>query len=75
MDALRKNPDKIPGSTLYYCRLGKDGKLAPSGEPWCTICSKMTLDAGVSYFVLMKSEGYAAYATDEYNLLSFAYAG
>lgn len=75
MDALRKNPSKIPGSTLYYCRLGKDGNLATSGEPWCTICSKMALDAGVSHFVLMKSEGYASYDTDEYNALSYAYVG
>lgn len=75
MDALAKNPEKLPGSTLYYCRLGKDGKLATSGEPWCTICSKMALDAGVAHFVLWKKEGYAVYATDEYNALSFAYAG
>lgn len=75
MDALRKNPEKIRGSTLYYCRLGKDGCLAPSGEPWCTICSKMVLDAGISNFVLLKKEGYAVYGTEEYNALSYAFAG
>lgn len=75
MDALRKNSDQISGSTLYYARLGKDGKLALSGEPWCTICSKMALDAGISFFVLFKKEGYAVYSTDEYNALSYAYAG
>ncbi len=75
MDALRKNPSKVPGSTLYYARLGKDGKLAPSGEPWCTICSKMALDAGVSFFVLLKKEGYVVHSTDEYNALSYSYRG
>jgi deoxycytidylate deaminase len=74
MDALKRNPAKLSGSTLYYCRLGKNGKLALSGEPWCTICSKMALDAGVAEFVLKKAEGYVAYATDEYNRLSFSYA-
>lgn len=75
MDALKRNSLKIPGSTLYYCRLGKDGKLATSGEPWCTICSKMALDAGIADFVLMKNEGYAVYGTEEYNTLSYAYEG
>ena len=75
MDALKRNSDTLNGSTLYYCRLSKDGLLATSGEPWCTICSKMALDAGVSFFVLKKKEGYAVYRTDEYNALSFAYSG
>ncbi len=72
-DAMRKNPDRLDGSTLYYCRLGKDGRLAPSGEPWCTICSKSALDAGVREFVLMKREGFVAYGTEEYNRISYEY--
>lgn len=45
MDALAKNPAKIAGSTLYFIRLDSEGNPKPSGEPYCTICSKMALDS------------------------------
>lgn len=44
MDALAKNPEKIKGSTLYFIRLDDEGFPKRSGEPYCTICSKMSLD-------------------------------
>ncbi len=73
MDALRYNADKINGSRLYFIRLDQGGKPMPAGEPYCTICSKMTLDAGVSEFVLWHSDGICVYDTKEYNDLSFLY--
>jgi len=72
MDALRRNPSKIKGSRLYFIRL-KDDKISLSGEPYCTICSKMALDVGVSEFVLFKLEGVCVYSCEEYNDLSFRY--
>lgn len=48
MDALRKNPDKLSGSRLYFIRLDKNGAPSKSGEPHCTICSKMALDVGIA---------------------------
>lgn len=45
MDALSKNLQKIRGSTLYFIRLDDGGYPKRSGEPYCTICSKMSLDA------------------------------
>jgi deoxycytidylate deaminase len=75
MDALRKNPDKIVGSTLYFIRLGENGQKKPSGKPWCTICSKMALEAGIKEFVLWHEEGITVYDTEEYNDLSFRYNG
>ena len=79
MDALTKNSDKIAGSRLYFIRLDSDGTLSKtgvqSGKPYCTICSKMSLDVGIREFVLKHEEGICAYDTAEYNLLSFEFKG
>jgi len=72
-DALRKNADKLAGSTLYFIRLDKDGKKEKAGKPYCTICSKSALDVGIAAFVLWHEEGVCAYDTKEYNLRSYKY--
>lgn len=74
MDALKTNPDKLEGSRLYFIRLGDDGEISFAGKPYCTICSKMALDSGISEFVLYHKEGIAVYDTEEYNLISFEYS-
>ncbi len=73
MNALQKNPNKLPGSRLYFIRL--DDKEAPkrAGDPYCTICSKMALDVGISEFILWHNEGVCVYETKEYNVLSFQF--
>lgn len=73
MDALTKNSDKIKNSTLLFIRLDENGHPKHSGEPYCTICSKMALDAGVGFFALWHKEGWTAYDTKYYNELSFKY--
>ncbi|MBR9678324.1 MAG: hypothetical protein GOU97_03485 [Nanoarchaeota archaeon] len=79
MDALKKNPDKIVGSAIYFARLEEKGRIKKSGRPYCTICSKMVLDAGIAEFVLWhekevwEREGIYVYDTREYNDLSFQY--
>ncbi len=73
MDALRKNPDKLHGSRLYFIRLDDKGTPSIAGEPYCTICSKTALDVGISEFVLWHNKGACVYDTKEYNALSFQY--
>ena len=73
IDALKKNPEKLSGSRLYFIRLADDGKITKSGKPYCTICSKMSLDAGIMEFVLWHDEGICVYDTEEYNTLSYLY--
>ncbi len=73
IDALRNNPNKLINSRLYFVRLDEKGNSAFSGQPYCTICSKMALDVGIREFVLFKKEGICVYNTEEYNLLSFNY--
>jgi len=73
MLTLRTNPEKIIGSRLYFARLDEHGKKEPAGKPWCTLCSKMSLEAGIKEFVLWHKEGITVYDTEEYNTLSFQY--
>jgi deoxycytidylate deaminase len=72
-DALRRFDENIKGSRLYFVRLNDEDKKGYSGEPYCTICSKMALDTGISEFVLYKKEGICVYNTQEYNDLSYKY--
>ncbi|MEK6898978.1 MAG: hypothetical protein AABW79_02690 [Nanoarchaeota archaeon] len=75
IDALRNNPLKLNGSRLYFVRLAeKSDCVQCSGNPWCTICSKMALDVGIGQFTLVHKAGVCAYSTEEYNTLSFNYA-
>jgi deoxycytidylate deaminase len=73
MDALQHHPDRLVWSRLYFIRLDETGNISFAGKPYCTICSKMSLDVGISEFVLWHEQGIAIYDTDEYNNLSFWY--
>ena len=74
MDALEHNADKISGSRIYFIRLDTTTQEKLFAEdPYCTICSKFALDAGVSEFVLYRKEGICVWDTDEYNKASFAF--
>lgn len=73
MDALRNDPDSLPGSRLYFIRLDGNGSPSRAGSPYCTLCSKMALDSGISEFVLWHEEGVCVYNTKEYNDISYAY--
>jgi len=75
MDALRKYPDKLSGARLYFIRLDDAGYASKAGKPYCTICSKMALDAGIEEFVLWHEEGIGIYDTQEYTVLSYEYTG
>lgn len=74
-DALRHSSDKLLGSDLYFVRVDGAGGPKYSGAPYCTLCSKLVLDAGIATFHLLHEEGIVSYPTDEYNERSFSYAG
>jgi len=73
IDALKKNPKKIKGSKLYFTRVDKNGQIKRSGQPYCTVCSRLALDVGIEKFVLWHEEGIYEYPTDKYNKLSYEY--
>jgi deoxycytidylate deaminase len=68
-----KNKKDITGSTLYFTRVDKEGNILKSGEPYCTLCSRIALDTGVKYFALWHDAGIKLYDTDEYNELSYQF--
>jgi deoxycytidylate deaminase len=72
MNALRNNPDKLKGSTLYFIRINEKDEPQNAGKPFCTICSKFALDAGIKGFALYYGE-FKIYNTEEYNNLSYEY--
>ncbi len=73
LDAVSYKVHKIPGSTLYFARVDSEGRRQFSGAPYCTICSKLALDAEIKDFVLWHPEGVCVYDTEEYNDLSYRY--
>lgn len=73
MDALKRNPDKLSGSKIYFSRVDENGEIKKSGKPYCTVCSRMALDAGITYFLLWHEDGICQYPADEYNRLSYQY--
>lgn len=73
MDALKTNPDKIEGARLYFMRVDGKGEKKMAGRPYCTVCSRLALDSGISEFVLWHEEGIRAYDTREYHRLSAEY--
>lgn len=73
MDALKNNAEDIKDSLLLFIRLDENDIPKRSGEPYCTICSKMALDTGIGRFALWHKEGWTAYEASYYNKLSFEY--
>lgn len=69
-DALAKQPDLLKGSDLFFASADEAGDMLPSGEPYCTICSKMALDLEVARFWLIHENGEKGYKTAEYHELS-----
>ena len=73
LDALRNHADKVSGSTLYFCRVDESGKMLFSGDPYCTVCSRLALDIGIAFFVLWHENGIRVYDTQEYNAVSYRF--
>lgn len=73
LDACKRNADKIAGSVLYFMRVDDSGNFTDAGDPYCTTCSRMTLEAGIGQFALWNAEGADIYDADEYNRRSYEY--
>lgn len=73
LDSCKRNGDKVDGSVLYFMRVDEDGKFTDAGDPYCTPCSRLTLESGISQFALWNSNGADVYDATEYNQKSYAY--
>jgi len=62
----------LEGSRLYHVKI-KNGEKRVSGEPSCTMCSKLILETGISEVVLLYKDGFGLYSAEEFNDKSFEY--
>lgn len=60
---------------LYFMSVDNNGEPIPSGKPYCTLCSKLALDNGITHWVLQHEAGLFIYDSGEYNDLSYSYKG
>lgn len=72
LDALQNHPQKVVGSTLYFMRIDDNGDVTEAGEPYCTVCSRLALQSGISIFGLW-NDGPEMIPADAYNLRSYDY--
>jgi deoxycytidylate deaminase len=73
IDACKNNPDKLQGSTLYFIRINEDGDFTDAGVPYCTTCSRLTLESGIEYFALWNQDGADVYTVSEYDKKSYEF--
>lgn len=73
IDACKRNPDKVEGSTLYFMRVDDDGNFTDAGEPYCTTCSRFVMEAGVSKFALWNNDCVEVYDLPEYDGKSYEF--
>jgi hypothetical protein len=52
-------------------RIDNDNNFTDAGDPFCTVCSRLTMEAGVQDFALYNNNGADVYALDEYNQKSY----
>lgn len=71
--ALMGRGQLLTGGTLYFTRVDEAGEILRSGPPYCTLCSRAALEAGLKNFALWHEEGIRLYDTVEYNELSYAF--
>lgn len=70
LEAL-KNTRDLRGASLYFAGVDETGDMRISGDPYCTVCSRLALDVGIAWFGLVQKDGPKLYPAQEYNDLSY----
>lgn len=74
IDTLQNvSADQIADSRLYFMRVNDLGDFTDAGKPYCTTCSRFTMQAGIGEFALWNAGGADIYTLPEYNKLSNQY--
>jgi len=73
LEAAKTHPKLLNGSTLYFMRIDKAGRMTDASEPYCTECSRLILDNGISEVALWNNNGVDLYEAQEYNRLSYKF--
>jgi len=73
IDACKRNGADIEGSRLYFMRVDENGDFTDADDPYCTVCSRLTMESGVGEFVLWNAKGADIYNLAEYDRKSASY--
>lgn len=73
MQACKHHGDEVAGSVLYFMRVDDTGAFTDAGQPYCTTCSRLTMEAGVKEFALWNDGGADIYSAAEYDAVSYAF--
>ncbi len=72
LSAMPFNQMKIKNSSLYFIRLSDDGKdLQYCDDTYCTVCSRLILEAGLRSVILYQTKGIFEYSAQKFNNLSY----
>ena len=71
MAALKAGQD-LKGSKMYHAKI-KNGVVMRNQEPRFTPCSRLIQHVGISDFILLNTQGYCLYDSDEYNRFSYEF--
>jgi deoxycytidylate deaminase len=66
-----KTRGDIRGADLYFMRVDEAGATLHAGNPYCTVCSRLALDAGIARFGLWHESGPRMYDALDYNARSY----
>jgi deoxycytidylate deaminase len=72
IDALKHHGDKIEGSTLYFMRVNDNNEFTEAGDPYCTVCSRLAMESGITTFGLW-NDGPEMFDASDYNLKSYEF--
>lgn len=73
LDACKRAGTDVEDSTLYFVRMDEHGSFTDAGEPFCTVCSRLTMEAGIAEFALWNNNGADVYPAAEYDAQSYAF--
>lgn len=74
LNAAMKHSDRVlRGATLYFMRISSNGSWTFAGDPYCTVCSRLILEAGIARVALWGVEGSVIYTAQEFNEASYNY--
>jgi deoxycytidylate deaminase len=72
MDALERHaPGYIQQARMYFVRVDEGGQKMPAGDPFCTMCSRIVMDAGVGEFALWTGDEVRVCPADDYDRLTY----
>jgi len=71
MDALASQPHLLEGATMYFVRIDDAGRWKQETVPYCTTCSRLILEVGISHVCVWHKAGYGVYGSQEFDALAY----